>query len=379
MHVLQLNSMLKGGGTDDQCLKLSQGLAALGVKVTIAGPSGRELSGHIGNVSAEHLDTAPEGPLKLRLMRKVASFLREEKVDILHAHHGRDYWPAVIARRLSGTSCKLVLTRHLAKSPGSWLGRRFLLGASDAFVAVSRFVEEVLTKGHSDPSSPEAERHHRPPMGGDFGRIKMVYGGIDTEAFHPSDASAQRAAWNLDPSDYAFAVVGGYDHPRGKGQREFLRAAAQITASAPRAKFLVVGRGTLGEQLKQDIVDLNLADRAFLTPYAPDMPTAMNALDCLVHPQIGTESFGLVLCEAFACGKPVIASALDGIPEAFHFGQYGQLVPPENVDALARAMIAQVGAKQIDPEPLHAKIAGSFSLQRMAENYLQLYEELLNR
>ena len=63
----------------------------------------------------------------------------------------------------------------------------------------------------------------------------------------------------------------------------------------------------------------------------------MNAIDCLVHPQIGTEALGLVICEAHACGKPVIASALDGIPEAFRAGNYGRLVPPEDIAALADA------------------------------------------
>ncbi len=65
----------------------------------------------------------------------------------------------------------------------------------------------------------------------------------------------------------------------------------------------------------------------------------MNAIDCLVHPQIGTEAFGLVVLEAFACGKPVIASALDGIPEAFAVANFGQLVKPESVEELAGAML----------------------------------------
>jgi len=73
----------------------------------------------------------------------------------------------------------------------------------------------------------------------------------------------------------------------------------------------------MAETLRADIARLGLAGKARLTPYCDNMPAAMNAIDCLVHPQIGTEAFGLVLCEAFACGRPVIASALDGIPEAF--------------------------------------------------------------
>ena len=74
----------------------------------------------------------------------------------------------------------------------------------------------------------------------------------------------------------------------------------------------------------------------------------MNALDCLVHPQVGTEAFGAVLLEAFACGKPVIASALDGITEAFAAGQQGRLVQPEKVKELAAALAIQAKVSPLE-------------------------------
>jgi glycosyltransferase involved in cell wall biosynthesis len=109
-----------------------------------------------------------------------------------------------------------------------------------------------------------------------------------------------------------------------------------------------------------------------------NMPQVMNAIDCLVHPQIGTEALGLVVCEAHACGKPVIASALDGIPEAFAAGKLGQLVQPEDVNQLAEAMVAQT-KKQLptdaDKQAMHARIDAQFSLPRAAEQTLALYRE----
>ena len=95
----------------------------------------------------------------------------------------------------------------------------------------------------------------------------------------------------------------------------------------------------MADVLNADIERLGLKGKAWLTPYFTDMPMVMNAIDCLVHSQIGTEAFGLVVCEAYACGKPVIASALDGIPDSLAAGNYGQLVKPESkVDELAVAM-----------------------------------------
>jgi len=380
VRVAHLNSLLTGGGTDDQCLKLASGLRQLSQSVWIAGPAGRELAKAVRDLSLPFHPTPPEGPLKLRFILSAAKLLRQERIQIVHGHHGRDLWPAILAARLSGVRPKIVLTRHLAKSPSSWFSRRFLLGQCDALIAVSHFVAKVLREGACEPDSPEPERRCRPPLLGDHSKIHVIHGGIDTARFRPFDAAAQRQAWSLAPEHFAFAVIGGYDLPRGKGQREFLRAAAQVHESIPEARFLVVGRGNMKDLLEHDLAQLGLKDKAWLTPYCQDMPAAMNAIDCLVHPQVGTEAFPGVLLEAFACGKPVIASALDGIPEAFSAGNYGQLVQPEKVDELAGALAHWAARRRLsllEKIDLHQRLSARFSLLAPVEKVLALYRQLL--
>ncbi len=381
MRIVHLNSMLSGGGTDDQCVKLANGLRQLGQQVWLVGPEGREFAKVARTLGIMLHPTPPEGPLKLRFILAAARLIRRERIQIIHGHHGRDLWPTILAARLSGMKPKVVLTRHLAKSPSSWFSRRFLLGQCDAIIAVSQFVARVLREGVYEPSSPEPERHSRPPLLGDYSKIHVIHGGIDTSRFRPFDASAQRQEWGLAPGHFAFAVVGGYDLPRGKGQREFLRAAAQVQDHIPDARFLIIGRGSMREILEGDIGNLGLSGKAWLTPYCSDMPAAMNAIDCLVHPQIGTEAFPGVVLEAFACGKPVIASALDGIPEAFAAGDYGRLVKPESVEELARALIEWANASTPDEEQrtrLHQRIERGFSLSAAAGHVMKLYEELMS-
>lgn len=376
MRILQLNSLLTGGGTDDQCVKLAAGLCQMGQTVCLAGPDGREFSRIARDLGVPFQATPPEGPLKLRFILSAAHLIQREHIQIVHGHHGRDIWPTLLATRLSGRRPKIVLTRHLAKIPSSWLSRQCLLSQCDALIAVSHFVAKVLREGVYEPDSPEPERRARPPLRGDYSKIQVIYGGIDTSRFRPLDAAAQRQAWGLGPENFAFGVVGGYYLPRGKGQREFLRAAAQVQALIPQARFLIIGRGNLREVLESDIAQLGLKGKAWLTPYCQDMPAAMNALDCLVHPQVGTEAFPGVVLEAFACGKPVIASALDGIPEAFAAGNYGRLVPPEDVAALAAAMreqVRQLPAARSESERLHRLVAERFSFQTMATAVAQLY------
>jgi glycosyltransferase involved in cell wall biosynthesis len=381
LRIAHLNSLLSGGGTDDQCVKLASGMSHLGQQVWVAGPDGREFSKVIRSLGVPFHATPAEGPLKLRFILSAAKLIRHESIQIVHGHHGRDLWPAIMAARLSGLRPKVVLTRHLAKSPSSWVSRRFLLRQCDAIIAVSHFVARVLSEGFYEPESPERERRSRPPLVGDHSKIRVIHGGIDTDRFRPFEAGNQRRAWGLNPQHFAFAVVGGYDLPRGKGQREFLQAAARVQQRIPDARFLVVGRGNMKEILEADIARLGLGGRAWLTPFCSDMPAAMNAIDCLVHPQVGTEAFPGVLLEAFACGRPVIASALDGIPEAFAAGNLGQLVTPESIERLAQAMLDWAKGPvptSTERAQLHEQVRVRFSLEVPASKTLELYRELLD-
>jgi glycosyltransferase involved in cell wall biosynthesis len=174
--------------------------------------------------------------------------------------------------------------------------------------------------------------------------------------------------------------VGTYDLPRGKGQREFLKAVVQVRTQCPNARFLIVGRGNMKEILEADIGQLGLKGVAWLTPYSLDMPAAMNAMDCLVLPQVGTEAIPGVVCEAHACGKPVIASDLDGIPEAFAAAGYGQLVTRGSIPELASAMVTWSRRPPLDlpaRQDLHDRVAERFSLERAARDLAELYGTLL--
>lgn len=377
--MVHLNSLLTGGGTDDQCVKLAHGLHQLGHTVWLAGPDGREFARVARDLGVPRHLTPAEGPLKLRFILSAARCIRRSRAQIVHGHHGRDIWPTILAARLSGVRPKIVLTRHLAKSPASWFSRRYLLRQCDAVIAVSGFVARVLREGVYEPDSPVAERRARPPVAGDHSRIHVIHGGIDTEQFQPWAGSAMRHEWKLAPEHFAFAAVGAYDLPEGKGQRGFLQAAARIQARVPHARFLIVGRGSLRALLEADIAQLGLQGKAWLTPYCQDMPAAMNALDCLVHGQVGTEAFPGVILEAFACGKPVIASTLDGIPEAFAIGGAGELIAPGDVAALAAAMERAAAGPRLgsaERAALHQAVKERGSVLAMTRSVLSLYRRI---
>jgi glycosyltransferase involved in cell wall biosynthesis len=385
LRLVRVNSLLTGGGTDEHCVTLAAQLVRLGVEEWLVGPDGREFSRVARAAGLRLVPTPPEGPLRLRFIASLAKAIRGVRPHLVHAHHGRDYWPTVLAARLAGARARLVFTRHLAKSPASLPGRWLLLGRVDAIIAASEFVAAVLRRGHFEPRSPVRERRRRPPMRGDHRKIHVIYDGVDVEGFRPRPAddatvARLRADWALAPEHFAFGVVGGFPPPHGKGQRQFFAAAALIRAHAPHARFLLLGRGDLRPVLEADIARLGLAGAASLAGWCPDMPAAMNALDCLVLPQIGTEAFPGVVLEALACGRPVIASDLDGIPEAFAACPRGRLVKPGDEAALAAAMleIAQTPRPTAaERAAMHAAVAARFTPAHAARQTLALYHRLL--
>ncbi len=385
LKALHLNTLLRGGGTDDQCVQLCAHLRRLGVDVGLIGPGESEFAAIARKLEVPVHPTPPEGPGKLRFILTAARLIRRERPHVVHGHHGRDIWPTILAVRWSGVRLRVVLTRHLAKSPSSVVSRHFLLSQVDALIAVSAFVARVLREGHYEPQSPVEERRARPPLRGDTRKIRVIHGGIDASRFRPRSPDmpeilALRQSWGFPADAYVFGVVGGYDLPRGKGQREFLLAAARVAPRLGHARFAIVGRGNMAAVLTEDIRTLGLERVACLTPYCRDMPAAMNALDCLVHPQIGTEAFPGVVLEALACGRRVIASDLDGIPEAFAACAEGRLVEPERVDALANALLAEATAPRLlmpRREAMHAEVATHFDLPVVAGRVHEFYQQLV--
>ena len=366
LRILQLNTVFNGGGTDNQTMELAMGLSALGHTVATACPEGRRCSKQMAETgfAVRHVEPKSKPKLILQLRR----LIRSEGFQVIHSHHGRDYWPAVIAAKLSGKRPAVVVTRHLATLP-SRASRMFLLRGVDALVAVSDHVRDLLLHGFSSPK----ERIHR------------IYGGIDIAKFHAISAEAAlsfRRQHGAGPDNIVFAVAGAFGLPRGKGQMEFVEAAALVLKAQPHARFWIIGQGSMRPLLEDRIAKLDLAEKVRIIPFTDEIATAMNAMDVLVHPAVGTEALGLVLWEAMACGKPVIASRLGGIPEAFREPDHGMLVAPADVPELASAMgfmASDADRRRLMGHSARAYAIEHCSRENQAHEMAELYRAVLRR
>jgi len=177
--------------------------------------------------------------------------------------------------------------------------------------------------------------HHADPA-----RIDVVHPGVDLEMFTPGDKHAARAALGLDPDEQVLAFVGRIQPL--KAPDVLLRAAAKL----PGVRVLVAGGPSgSGLQAPDGLVrladELGIADRVtFLPPQSRDQLVEVFRAADLVGVPSYSESFGLVAIEAQACGTPVVAAAVGGLPVAVRDGVTGSLVDVVSVDDWAQAIDA---------------------------------------
>ena len=320
MRILQVNSLFNGGGVDAQTLEISTGLVEAGHHVMLAMNENARWAGRARGISGLRVKTVSGSKLAQGL--KLSRLSRQFGADILHAHHGRDYWTTGLASRLAANGCKAGLTRHLM-TPLSRTSARHLLKLGHV-VAVSRAVHTQLSG----------------ELIGDHRRLHQIYAGVDVTRFRPDPQRQEheRSRFGWDASHIVYSVIGAANLPDGKGQRDFVEAGARLIGKNSRVRLLIVGEGSLVPSLMARIHDLGLTEQIRCTGFIDDVERITIMTDVLVHPAVGTESLGLVLWEAMACGKPVIASRLGGIPETFIDSEHGRLVEPRDIDGLHDAM-----------------------------------------
>jgi len=126
------------------------------------------------------------------------------------------------------------------------------------------------------------------------------------------------------------------------GPDVMIEAFAKVHAARPRTKLVLAGRGTMKDQLDRRVAELGLADSVQIVGRVPheQVPALIGSFDIMVMPSVyESETFGVAAIEASACGVPVVASRVGGVPEAVLHERTGLLVPPRDVDELAAACI----------------------------------------
>jgi len=301
------------------------------------------------------------GKIMLQLRRQI----REQQPDLIHANTiraGLDVTAATFGMRVP-----VIWHLHdlLPRHPLSILIRAFAaLSARTRPLAVSHAV---------------AARFRANWLRSDDG-IQVIHNAIDQNRFAqwPLDRRTSRAAMGIGEEEFAIGVVGQIT--KRKGQQELIRAFARVASQVPNAVLLVVGAPLFNDdhrylqELYQLAKTLGIADRVIFTGARNDIPTVMQSLDLLVLSS-KAEPFGLVVLEAMAAQTPVLANAVDGVPEIITHSKTGWLVPAGDEAAMANALLklAKDGLLRIElAESASTEVLPRFT----AEKYFRQIEKL---
>ncbi|HEX7801982.1 MAG TPA: glycosyltransferase [Pseudoxanthomonas sp.] len=208
--------------------------------------------------------------------------------------------------------------------------------------------------------------------GADPARIRTIPNGCDASLFHPTDRGAARTHLGIAADAEVVTYVGRL--VAEKGLRELLDACRTVSAARPRLRLVLVGEGPMREEIATRLA----ADASLQVTLAGAQPPAevarwMAASDLVTLPSY-SEGHPNVLVEALACGRPVVATPVGGIPEVVD-AESGILVPARDADALAVGL-----AQALDRRWDEAALARKFSRdwRQVAEDTLEACEQALH-
>jgi len=177
------------------------------------------------------------------------------------------------------------------------------------------------------------------------------------------------------------SIIGTIAHlVEHKGLKYLLESASLLLASRRDISFLFVGGGALERKLKKLCVDLKIEKNVIFAGERSDIPEILFSIDIFVLPSL-REGLPLAILEAMACGKPVIATNVGGIPEIVVDGVSGILVSPKDPEALFRAMDELLNDRaKLTKMGHHGErvCEESFSSNAMIEKIENLYDSLLS-
>ena len=318
------------------------------------------------NTAAPVYETPMSWRFDLRPARQLAKIIRRQGYQLVHAHTPRSLMLAALASLVTGV--KLVYHVHSPTandSNRSWRNRvnalieRICLQRASAVIAVSQSLGDRLRRS-GIPGS----------------RLSVVPNGVPTRRPSPPRPVDAGHEWTL-------GTVALF-RPR-KGTEVLLQSLAKLRSEGLPVRLRAVGpfeTPQYEQQIKQLADELGLTDAIDWIGFTRDVDAQLAQMDLFVLPSLFGEGLPMVVLEAMASGVPVVATRVEGVPEAVRDGQDGLIAEPGDPASLA-GVIARVVRREVDWRAMRssarARQAEAFSDRSMAQGVARVYEGLLNR
>jgi len=371
--VLQvLPALGAGGGVERGTVEIARAITEAGGRALVAS-SGGPLVHDLTRIGADHIELpmhtkSPTGIWSN--IGKLEQLIREQNVDIVHARSRAPAWSAYYASKR--TKARFLTTFHGTYSSGNMLKRQYnsVMTRGQKMIAISRFIAGHARRIYGVPGS----------------KIRIIHRGVDLDKFDPHKVSAERVinlanSWRLTDGLPVVMLPGRLT--RWKGQTVFIEAIASLKRRDIRCLLVGgdQGRSEYRSELEALVNRHDLNEVVRIVDHCDDMSAAYMQSDIVVSASTDPEAFGRVMIEGQAMGRTVIASNHGGAQESIIDGKTGFLAEPGDSEALAKAIHDALSMNENQRNTLveaaQKNARDNFSLQRMSEKTLEVYDELL--
>jgi glycosyltransferase involved in cell wall biosynthesis len=360
------------GGGQTALLLLAENLDPRLFEVFVCSGSDGPLVDEVRSRGLTHIPVPLSKTLKLSTVRQTARALEKNGIQILHTHGGIAGFYGRWAARRSRTPV-IVHTLHgihylhyrnpLLKNLYIFQERKF-----------SRFTDGLILVSQADLR--QAKKHRLGPED----KMFVIPNGTELKLEGNDDErQKKRRELGWEPENPVIGTVARLH--RQKGVFYLVKAAERVLRDFPRAKIVLVGEGPLGQKLRKTALKMGLEGKLFFLGERKEAVELMSLFDIFVLPSLW-EGLPFVLVEAATLGIPIIATAVDGVAEIIEDRETGLLVPPEDSQALADAIIRLLMDKESAfrlAERAKALIPARFPLRRMVDQTQNLYLKLYQR
>lgn len=363
MRILQISSAKTYGGGERHFVDLCRGLQRRGHEVFAALRPTNEWQTRLNFLPPENfLHVSLRNSFGVLSAQRIAEFARANKIEIVHAHAGRDYIPASLACRIAKIT-KFVLTRHVLFPVKPF--HRFALTNLAAAIAVSEAVEKNLKKIFPKE------------------KIHLVPNGIEIESATDRETLRQAFRFEHDLAFDKFLIGTVGELKLLKGQRDFILAAQAVAQKFPDARFLVVGKDNSFKQdyrreLKRLVKILRLEEKFLWLDWIEDTAPLFAALDVFVSAS-HSESFGLAILEAMGAGCAIVATETDGARELLdeRSGKFAAVKNPVEIAKAIGEFLEDEKMRDAFGSDAQSRAKEKFGLEQMIDETQKIYRSQL--
>ncbi len=358
-------------GTERYMLDLGCALRDLGVAAMIACPTPSLLAERAASEDLTVIPIQKSGLINRSAVKTLVDLFQSGRLDIVHANNGRTMLASAMAVRQARKG-RFVATQHfLEPEHVSHRGPK-----AAVFHAAHRWVSRYMAHCIAISEAARAgvlKRGEAPEQ-----KVTTILNGIRPLDPHKlASPSEIRAGLGIDLDTPLIVCAARLE--REKDVRSLIAAMAEVKEAFPEVRCVVAGQGAQQAMLTAQIAEAGLQSTVRLLGFRTDAQALIQAGDIFVLPSLA-EPFGLVILEAMALGRPVVATNAGGPPEIIEEGVTGLLVPPSDPPALAaaiRRLLADRKAMETMGRHGQERFEARFTAARMAQDMLELYRRIL--